>query len=345
MPLRVELPEAALSRSSSSPTTATTGRRSSPATRGRASVRRADPARRGKGQALDWFLRSQHAAYGGVDAVVMIDADTLVRRGFPEGDRREPEASGRTGGAGVLRRIERAARTGGAASLGRLPRLQPPEAGRPQPSGGTAGLRGNGMGFRKAVLRERVARLFDRRGLRVLLEAPPRRHNRPLQPGRHGLLRHARRAEGRRDAEDAMGGRLRHERNVHRADPARLEDRPAPATWTPSPTLSSRPLRVLVLGQILFFAAALFLRSWLAVPLACCFRVDVFYVCLRPYPQKGGRGRMASLLQGASLRAVEGVALFQDEKPGRNRLESGPRGRRASRKACSGWAPPRISGA
>jgi glycosyltransferase involved in cell wall biosynthesis len=54
----------------------------SAATAGAMVFERFDPVNIGKGHAFDWFLRQHFATYASSDAVVFIDADTIVERSF-----------------------------------------------------------------------------------------------------------------------------------------------------------------------------------------------------------------------------------------------------------------------
>jgi cellulose synthase/poly-beta-1,6-N-acetylglucosamine synthase-like glycosyltransferase len=123
---------------------------------GRAGARvcnRVDPEKRGKGQALDWFLRTQRAAYRRADGIVMVDADTLVERDFLgeiAASLRHPDVLAVQGYYGVSNaRVHwRAGLLSAAFHV--FNHLRPAGHNR---LGGTAGLRGNGMGFRTKLLR------------------------------------------------------------------------------------------------------------------------------------------------------------------------------------------------
>lgn len=117
-------------------------------------MERSDSENRGKGQALNWFLRWCTDAYGACDAVVIVDADTLVDAAF---FRRVAEAFTDPGilvvqgyyGVSNPRDNWRTALS--SAALNVFHHLRP--AGRNR-IGGTAGLKGNGMVFRTGILKK-----------------------------------------------------------------------------------------------------------------------------------------------------------------------------------------------
>ena len=116
---------------------------------------RRDPDRRGKGQALDWLLRERKEAYADCDAVAVVDADTRVHPEFL----REISRSFAAEGVEVVQGYYGVSNPGDnwrtallAAALDVFHHLRP--AGRNR-LGGTAGLKGNGMAFRREVLESR----------------------------------------------------------------------------------------------------------------------------------------------------------------------------------------------
>jgi len=116
-------------------------------------VERRDPERRGKGQALDWLFRERSEALDGFAAVAVVDADSRLDPAFA----REMASSLAAPGASVVQGFYGVLNPGDswrtrliAAALCVFHHLRP--AGR-EAMGGTAGLRGNGMGFSAEVLR------------------------------------------------------------------------------------------------------------------------------------------------------------------------------------------------
>lgn len=110
------------------------------------------PRDRGKGQALDWFLRQCPEACAAADLIAIIDADTLVDPGFPAAMAAafaDPGTMAAQGYYGVRNPLESWRTSLAAAALALYHHLRP--AGR-EVLGGTAGLRGNGMAFRAALL-------------------------------------------------------------------------------------------------------------------------------------------------------------------------------------------------
>jgi len=113
---------------------------------------RVDPERRGKGQALDWFLRQWGAAAQEYAAVAMIDADTQVSPAFlaeVAASLAHPEVQVVQGFYGVANPQENWRTALATAALYVFHHLRP--AGRNR-LGGSAGLKGNGMAFRTALL-------------------------------------------------------------------------------------------------------------------------------------------------------------------------------------------------
>lgn len=112
---------------------------------------RHDPEHRGKGQALDWFFSNCKSAYSAFDAVLIMDADTQ-----PDGQFLSEMSLSLAHpmvevvqGCGGVSNAEANWRTALTSAAFAVNHLRP--AGRNR-IGGTAGLRGNGMGFRTSVL-------------------------------------------------------------------------------------------------------------------------------------------------------------------------------------------------
>lgn len=121
------------------------------AARGASVFERYDPEHRGKGQALDWFFINCKPVYGVFDAVVIMDADTQPDEFFlseMSSSLVHPEVDVVQGCGGVSNTGANW-RTALASAAFAVNHLRP--AGRNR-IGGTAGLRGNGMGFRTWVL-------------------------------------------------------------------------------------------------------------------------------------------------------------------------------------------------
>ncbi len=113
---------------------------------------RTDTTRRGKGQALDWFLREKRDFFATCDGIVIIDADTVIDEDFlPEvsASLSHPDVSVVQGYYGVLNAGENWRTALMSAALSVFHHVRP--AGRNR-LGGSAGLKGNGMAFRTAVL-------------------------------------------------------------------------------------------------------------------------------------------------------------------------------------------------
>lgn len=113
---------------------------------------RSDAARRGKGQALDWFLRERRDAYASCAGITIIDADTQVDGNFLQevsASLSHPDVRVMQGYYGVSNATESWRTALMSAALAVFHHVRP--AGR-NSLGGSAGLKGNGMAFRTAVL-------------------------------------------------------------------------------------------------------------------------------------------------------------------------------------------------
>jgi cellulose synthase/poly-beta-1,6-N-acetylglucosamine synthase-like glycosyltransferase len=114
---------------------------------------RHDPDHRGKGQALDWFFTNCRSVYGRYDGVLIMDADTLSDQLFMaemSASLSHPDVLVVQGYGGVSN-TETNWRTALLSAAFAVNHIRP--AGRSM-IGGSAGLRGNGMGFRTSVLEQ-----------------------------------------------------------------------------------------------------------------------------------------------------------------------------------------------
>ncbi len=115
-------------------------------------VERNQPENPGKGQALDWFLRNQKAAFASCDGLVFVDADTQVSPVFLQeisDSLQHPEVRVVQGYYGVSNPDASWRTALSYAALCVFHHLRP--AGRAH-WGGSVGLKGNGMAFRRLVL-------------------------------------------------------------------------------------------------------------------------------------------------------------------------------------------------
>jgi 1,2-diacylglycerol 3-beta-glucosyltransferase len=113
---------------------------------------RVDPDHRGKGQALDWFFRQCREACKNAEIVALIDADTLVSPDFLAqiaASLSHQEVQVVQGFYGVYNPGENWRTALATAALDVFHHLRP--AGRNR-IGGSAGLKGNGMAFRREIL-------------------------------------------------------------------------------------------------------------------------------------------------------------------------------------------------
>lgn len=118
-------------------------------------LERSDPNHPGKGQALDWALRSERARFAAYDAIAIVDADMDIEPGFL----RELSATLSEEGVEVAQALNTVANPTsswraaiGYASFTLINYVRP--AGRCM-LGGTAELKGSGMAFRSGLLLER----------------------------------------------------------------------------------------------------------------------------------------------------------------------------------------------
>ena len=116
-------------------------------------VERFDTENRGKGQALDWFFKTQGETYGRYDAVVIMDADTVMHPDFLIETSlclSSPEVKVMQGYYGVSNPEDNWRTALSSAALNVFHHVRP--AGRNR-IGGTAGLKGNGMAFKTDILK------------------------------------------------------------------------------------------------------------------------------------------------------------------------------------------------
>ena len=116
-------------------------------------VERTDTKNRGKGQALDWFFKTQGEIYGGYDAVVIMDADTVMHPDFLNEaslSLSSPDVNVMQGYYGVSNPEDNWRTALSSAALNVFHHVRP--AGRNR-IGGTAGLKGNGMAFKTDILK------------------------------------------------------------------------------------------------------------------------------------------------------------------------------------------------
>ena len=121
---------------------------------GAKAIERTDPVNRGKGQALDWFFRTQEKRYGDFDAVAIIDADTFPDPGFLSeisASLSQPGVAVVQGFYGVSNPKDNWRTALSAAALNVFHHVRP--AGRNRING-SAGLKGNGMAFRTGILKK-----------------------------------------------------------------------------------------------------------------------------------------------------------------------------------------------
>lgn len=115
---------------------------------------RTDKKNRGKGQALDWFFKTREIDYDLFDAIVIIDADTLIDVSFLSEisiSLSHPEVQVVQGFYGVLNPKDNWRTAIASAALDVFHHIRPSGRNR---IGGTAGLKGNGMGFKSDIIRE-----------------------------------------------------------------------------------------------------------------------------------------------------------------------------------------------
>jgi 1,2-diacylglycerol 3-beta-glucosyltransferase len=242
--------------------------------------RRTDPTERGKGQALDWFFRRHKHAYESADAVVMIDADTTVDEYFLSemaASLKHPSVRVVQGYYGVSNADQHWRSALLSAAFHVFNHLRPAGISR---LGGTAGLRGNGMGFRRDLISDEGwpahSIVEDHEfTLRLLLKGivvhynPDARVFSDMPVNRKVAERQRMRWEG---MDRGMNRTLR--RLVFKKA---LKDR-QPRYVHALAGFFVPPLAKVVAEQVTVFAAALAVHSNMTVLLAVCFGVDLLYV-------------------------------------------------------------------
>lgn len=251
------------------------------ATRAGAQVfRRTNTKERGKGQALDWFFTHHREAYAWADGVVLIDADTLVDKSFLSeiaASLRHPSVKAVQGYYGVSNagRHWRSALVSAAFHV--FNHLRPAGCNR---LGGTAGLRGNGMGFRKELLLglgwPAHSIVEDHEfTLRLLLKDVIVHYN-PDARVFSDMPLDSKVAEKQRMRWEGMDRRMRNRfvRLVFRE----LVRHPRARYLHTLAGFFIPPFAKIVMWQIALFGTALAAGSRAAILLAACFGVDLFYV-------------------------------------------------------------------
>jgi cellulose synthase/poly-beta-1,6-N-acetylglucosamine synthase-like glycosyltransferase len=259
--------------------------------------RRVDQAKRGKGQALDWFLRNHASAYAPYHAVVMIDADTLAHADFLKemaASLKHPAVQAVQAYYGVSNAAAHWRSGLVSAAFHVFNHLRP--AGH-NCLGGTAGLRGNGMGFRKALLRDgwpAYSIIEDYEfSLRLLVNGVIVHYN-PDAMVFSDMPAERKVAETQRMRWEGGSRQMKH--MFVRLILRRVLKEPRACYLDALANSFVPPLARLVLGQLFFFTVGLALNSSLVFPLACCFAVDIFYVVSGLTLRKAGRVEWRSLL-------------------------------------------------
>lgn len=241
--------------------------------------RRTDAEERGKGQALDWFYRHHRHAYGWADAIIMIDSDTTVDRQFLRemaASLSHPSVTAVQGYYGVSNPGEHWRSALVSAAFHVFNHLRPAGITR---LGGTAGLRGNGMGFRKELLVDgwpahSIVEDFEFT-LHLLLRGVVVHYN-PDALVFSGMPT---------DAKSAKSQRMRWEGMDRRTLSAckslvlgHFVRRPRVRLLHALLGFFVPPFAKIVVGQVTLLIAALILSSKMAAPLIVCLAVDLFYV-------------------------------------------------------------------
>jgi len=273
--------------------------------------RRTDPARRGKGQALDWFFRTYKGVYRNVDAIVMIDADTLVDRRFLKemaASLKHPEVKVVQGYYGVS--------NGGAhwrsglisAAFHVFNHLRPAGI---NAIGGSAGLRGNGMGFRREVILDTGWPAYSivedyEFSLRLLIRGITVHYN-PDAMVFSDMPTERSVAETQRMRWEGMDRALRRELTGELfrrfvSEPGRLYANGLIGSFIP-------PFAAIVSAQSVLFVTGALVYGSSALPLLSWFLVDLFYVVSGLVLRGATRIEWSSLL-GAPLYLLWKVPLY-----------------------------------
>jgi cellulose synthase/poly-beta-1,6-N-acetylglucosamine synthase-like glycosyltransferase len=261
--------------------------------------KRLDLQKRGKGQALDWFFTHHRTLYRQFDAVVMIDADTIVHKDFLKeisSSLKYPGVKAVQGYYGVSNAGEHWRSGLMSVAFHVFNHLRPSGQNR---LGGTAGLRGNGMGFRTDLIlstgwpAHSIVEDYEF-SLKLLLKDVVVHYNpdalvfsdMPIEKKTAETQRM--RWEGGLD----FSARNKFARLVF----MKLLKSPRVHYFDTLVGFYIPPLSLLLLGQLLLFAATFLVGSKLALFLAACFLIDAFYVFSGLILRRATPGEWRSLL-------------------------------------------------
>lgn len=243
-------------------------------------VVRTDPVRRGKGQALDWFLRKHRKVLAAFDGIAMIDADTRMDVNFLKevsASLRHPRVKVVQGYYGVSNAAAHWRSGLLSAAFHVFNHLRP--AGH-NSLGGTAGLRGNGMAFRTAVLLDTgwpahsIVEDYEY-SLDLLLRGTIVHYN-PDAIVTSDMPTQRRIAESQRMRWEGMGFGMK-KRFIAQVFRRFVRTRKVCYLDTLIDFFVP-PLALLVVGQVVVLAAAAIAGSGLTLPLALCLPATLFYV-------------------------------------------------------------------
>ncbi|OPY67926.1 MAG: Beta-monoglucosyldiacylglycerol synthase [Syntrophorhabdaceae bacterium PtaU1.Bin034] len=242
--------------------------------------RRTDTSNRGKGQALDWFFRNHRDIYGAFDGIVMVDADTTVHKDFLAeiaASLKHPSVSAVQGYYGVSNGEEHWRSGLMSAAFHVFNHLRP--AGY-NGIGGTAGLRGNGMGFRTELILRTGWPAYSivedyEFTMRLLLEGILVHYN-PDAMVFSDMPTERKVAETQRMRWEGRGKDMKN--TFVRLFFKKLMKQPKLRDLEALISFFVPPLALLVSGQILLFGVSFLVYPPLATVLSFCFAVDAFYV-------------------------------------------------------------------
>lgn len=248
---------------------------------GAVAVERNDPSNRGKGQALDWFFKTQGEIYGRYDMVAIIDADTVAHPDFLSEislSLSSPDVKVMQGYYGVSNPEDNWRTALSSAALNVFHHVRP--AGRNR-IGGTAGLKGNGMAFRTDILKSygwpAYSIVEDIEFSMILLQDGILVHYNPDAIVYGEMATEKKQAETQRKRWE--GGRF----EVFKKYGLPLlrmcfKDKKRVQYLDGFMELFTPPLSLLVMGQLLFFVVSAFMYPALFALSVYCLLGTVFYV-------------------------------------------------------------------
>jgi cellulose synthase/poly-beta-1,6-N-acetylglucosamine synthase-like glycosyltransferase len=248
--------------------------------RGALVFERTDPLNRGKGQNLDWFFKNHKGAYASFDGVAIIDADTRIDPHFLKeisASLKYPAANAVQGYNGVGNPRDHWRSGLLCAAFHVFNHLRPAGA---NAFGTTAGLRGNGMAFRTDILLENgwpaYSNVEDYEFSLQLLMKGVFVHYNPDAMVFSDMPVRGKPVETQRMRweEWCLGMKVRYSLLLLR----QFLKRPNIPCITALISFFVPPLSLLVLGELIVLGVSFSLNPAIALLMALCLLMDIFYV-------------------------------------------------------------------